>query len=157
MSPTSNQLKNPAGLQTTLRADGLPVNVSFSGAPLSASGQPEDNVSKSVLGAVVRLSSSGRSAHFVIRPVGSSQWHRRVHLRRPRSRAPNTLCSPPSAGWRQQASLWPAGLRPGVRQPAVHRVTKPPQPASRRLSLPAEGPRVTARPLLRWRPASHQD
>lgn len=65
---TINQLKNPAGLQTTLRADGLPVNVSFSGAPLSASCQPYNHVSKSVLGAVVRLSSSGRSAHFVIDP-----------------------------------------------------------------------------------------
>ena len=64
---TIHQLKNPAGLQTTLRADGLPVNVSFSGPALSASCQPY-NVSKSVLSAVVQLSSSGRSAHFVIDP-----------------------------------------------------------------------------------------
>jgi hypothetical protein len=65
---TINQLQNPAGLQSTLRADGLPVNVSFSGAPLSASCQPYDNVSKDVLSAVVQLSSSGGSAHFVIDP-----------------------------------------------------------------------------------------
>jgi len=64
---TINQLKNPAGLQTTLRADGLPVNVSFSGAALSASCKPY-NVSKSVLSAVVQLSPGGRSAHFVIDP-----------------------------------------------------------------------------------------
>lgn len=65
---TISQLKNPAGLQTTLRADGLPVNVSFSGPALSASCKPY-NVSKSVLSAVVQLSSSGRSAHFVIDPA----------------------------------------------------------------------------------------
>ena len=28
---TINQLRDPAGLQATLRADGLPVNVSFAG------------------------------------------------------------------------------------------------------------------------------
>jgi hypothetical protein len=65
---TINQLQNPAGLQSTLRADGLPVNVSFSGPPLSASCQPYDNVSKDVLSAVVRLSSSGGNAHYVIDP-----------------------------------------------------------------------------------------
>ena len=65
---TINQLKNPAGLQTTLRADGLPVNVSFSGPALSASCKPYNNVSKNVLSAVVQLSSSGRNAHFVIDP-----------------------------------------------------------------------------------------
>ena len=64
---TINQLKNPAGLQTTLRADGLPVTVSFSGPPLSASCKPY-SVSKSVLSAVVQRSSSGRGAHFVIDP-----------------------------------------------------------------------------------------
>jgi hypothetical protein len=36
---TINQLKDPAGLQATLRADGLPVSVSFSGSLLSASCQ----------------------------------------------------------------------------------------------------------------------
>jgi hypothetical protein len=34
---TINQLRNPAGLQTALRADGLPVNVTFSGYSASAS------------------------------------------------------------------------------------------------------------------------
>ena len=37
---TINQLKDPAGLQATLRADGLPVSVSFSGPLFSASCQP---------------------------------------------------------------------------------------------------------------------
>ncbi len=38
---TINQLEDPAGLQATLRADGLPVNVTFSGSMLSASCQPD--------------------------------------------------------------------------------------------------------------------
>ena len=37
---TINQLKDPAGLQATLRADGLPVNVSFSGPLSTGSCQP---------------------------------------------------------------------------------------------------------------------
>jgi len=37
---TINQLEDPAGLQATLRADGLPVNVTFSGSMLSASCLP---------------------------------------------------------------------------------------------------------------------
>lgn len=37
---TINQLKDPAGLQATLRADGLPVAVSFSGPLPSAPCQP---------------------------------------------------------------------------------------------------------------------
>jgi hypothetical protein len=37
---TINQLKDPAGLQATLRADGLPATVSFSGPLMSAYCQP---------------------------------------------------------------------------------------------------------------------
>jgi hypothetical protein len=37
---TIRELRDPAGLQRTLRADGLPVTVSFSGPALSASCQP---------------------------------------------------------------------------------------------------------------------
>ena len=37
---TINQLKDPAGLQSTLRADGLPASVSFSGPMVGASCQP---------------------------------------------------------------------------------------------------------------------
>jgi hypothetical protein len=37
---TINQLRDPAGLQATLRADGLPVNVRFSGSLLSSACQP---------------------------------------------------------------------------------------------------------------------
>jgi hypothetical protein len=51
---TIRQLKNPAGLQATLRADGLPATVSFSGPPLSASCRPY-SPPRSVLGAVARL------------------------------------------------------------------------------------------------------
>jgi hypothetical protein len=64
---TIHQLRDPAGLQSTLRADGLPVNVSFSGAPSSAACQPYD-ASRHALGAVVRFSSTDGSAHFVIHP-----------------------------------------------------------------------------------------
>jgi hypothetical protein len=64
---TINQLRDPAGLQRTLRADGLPVNVSFSGAPSSAECKPYD-ASRHVLGAVVQFSSTDGSAHFVINP-----------------------------------------------------------------------------------------
>jgi hypothetical protein len=49
---TISQLKDPAGLQATLRADGLPVNVSFSGSLLSASCQPYQG---STLNAVTQI------------------------------------------------------------------------------------------------------
>ena len=67
MSPSTSCRIRP-GLQSTLRADGLPVNVSFSGSPQSASCQPYGIASKDVLSAVVQLSSSDGSAHFVIDP-----------------------------------------------------------------------------------------
>jgi hypothetical protein len=51
---TINQLKDPAGLQATLRADGLPVTVSFSGPMLSASCQPY-RVSRSTLRTVAQF------------------------------------------------------------------------------------------------------
>jgi hypothetical protein len=51
---TINQLKDPAGLQATLRADGLPVTVSFSGPLMSASCQGYD-ASQSTLNAVARI------------------------------------------------------------------------------------------------------
>jgi hypothetical protein len=53
---TINQLKDPAGLQATLRADGLPVTVSFSGPVLSASCQPY-RVSRSTLRTVAQFHS----------------------------------------------------------------------------------------------------
>ena len=61
---TINQLQNPAGLQSTLRADGLPVTVSFSGPPLSASCQSYD-APKDVLRAVAQWNGS---AFLVINP-----------------------------------------------------------------------------------------
>jgi hypothetical protein len=51
---TINQLKDPAGLQATLRADGLPVTVSFTGQMLSASCQPY-RVSRSTLRTVAQF------------------------------------------------------------------------------------------------------
>jgi hypothetical protein len=64
---TIHQLKNPAGLQSTLRADGLPVTVSFSGPPLSTSCQPYDT-SKDVLRAVAQFNQRDGNAYLVIHP-----------------------------------------------------------------------------------------
>ena len=55
---TINQLKDPAGLQATLRADGLPATVSFSGSILSASCQPHTE-SRGTLKSVVQFHSDG--------------------------------------------------------------------------------------------------
>jgi hypothetical protein len=64
---TINQLQDPAGLQSTLRADGLPVTVSFSGPPLSASCQPYD-ADRDVLSAVAHFHTSDGRAYLVINP-----------------------------------------------------------------------------------------
>ncbi len=53
---TINQLKDPAGLQATLRADGLPVTVSFSGPlELSASCQPYQTGTLNTLSTVAQI------------------------------------------------------------------------------------------------------
>jgi hypothetical protein len=53
---TINQLKDPAGLQATLRADGLPVNVTFSGSlALSASCQPYQTATLNTLSSVAQI------------------------------------------------------------------------------------------------------
>jgi hypothetical protein len=57
---TINQLQDPAGLQSTLRADGLPVTVSFSGLSPSASCRPYDT-SRDALSAVAHFHTSGVS------------------------------------------------------------------------------------------------
>jgi hypothetical protein len=64
---TIHQLKNPAGLQRTLRADGLPANVSFSGPPLSAYCQPY-NTPKPTLSAVAHFHHPSGTYYLVIRP-----------------------------------------------------------------------------------------
>jgi type 1 fimbria pilin len=64
---TINQLKNPAGLQRTLRADGLPANVTFSGSVLDPACQP-DFASMKTLDAVARYNTSDGSAFLVINP-----------------------------------------------------------------------------------------
>jgi hypothetical protein len=60
---TINQLKDPAGLQATLRADGLPVIVNFSG-PMFGGCQPY-NTSTKTLGAVAQI----RDNDLVIDPA----------------------------------------------------------------------------------------
>jgi hypothetical protein len=65
---TINQLQNPAGLQATLRADGLPVNVTFSGAAVSAACQPYTVPSASTLRSVAQFQRSGGSVYLVIDP-----------------------------------------------------------------------------------------
>jgi hypothetical protein len=65
---TINQLQNPAGLQSTLRADGLPANVTFFGTQgPSASCQPYAT-SQDVLSTVFQVNARGRSADLVINP-----------------------------------------------------------------------------------------
>jgi hypothetical protein len=64
---TVNQLEDPAGLQSTLRADGLPVNVSFTGQPPAAACQPY-NSSRRVLRSVAAFSTSDSRAYLVIDP-----------------------------------------------------------------------------------------
>lgn len=60
---TINQLEDPAGLQATLRADGLPATVSFSGPMLSASCQPYET-SRNTLRSVAQF----RSDYLAIDP-----------------------------------------------------------------------------------------
>jgi hypothetical protein len=66
---TINQLQNPAGLQSTLRADGLPVNVTFSGPSLNAACQPiPAGSSDDPLTAVAQWHMNDDSAFLVIDP-----------------------------------------------------------------------------------------
>lgn len=65
---TINQLRDPAGLQATLRADGLPVNVSFTGPPLSASCQAYP-ATKDLLTSVAQFHPGNRSVVLVIHPA----------------------------------------------------------------------------------------
>jgi hypothetical protein len=67
---TINQLKDPAGLQATLRADGLPVSVSFSGPVVSASCQPFE-ASMSTLRAVGQFRSDGLTIDPSALPSGT--------------------------------------------------------------------------------------
>ena len=64
---TINQLQNPAGLQSTLRADGLPVDVTFSGPGPSGSCQPYAT-SGDELSAVAQWNTSDGGAYLVINP-----------------------------------------------------------------------------------------
>jgi hypothetical protein len=67
---TVRQLKNPAGLQSTLRADGVPVNVSFTGQSMTGSCRFYP-MSNNVLNAVAQTPSASRiegDILFVINP-----------------------------------------------------------------------------------------
>ena len=64
---TISQLKNPAGLQSTLREDGLAASVTFSRSGLSSSCQPYVT-SPDVLNAVFKWRTGGGSADLVLNP-----------------------------------------------------------------------------------------
>lgn len=64
---TINQLKDPAGLEQTLRNDGLPANVSTSPAQQATSCQPYAT-DLATLRAVVHIEDSGKATHLVIDP-----------------------------------------------------------------------------------------
>jgi len=64
---TINQLHNPAGLQSALRADGLPVNVRFSGDSPIASCRPYPS-GQDVLRAAVQISTSDSNPYLIINP-----------------------------------------------------------------------------------------
>jgi hypothetical protein len=61
---TVRELRDQAALQAKLRAEGLPVNVSFSGPPRSSVCQPAD-ASKATLGPVAEVRGSGTSRDLV--------------------------------------------------------------------------------------------
>jgi hypothetical protein len=65
---TINQLQNPAGLQATLRADGLPVNVTFSGSMANSSCQHYVTSDTDVLNAVAQFHANDGSSFLVIDP-----------------------------------------------------------------------------------------
>jgi hypothetical protein len=69
---TIRQLQDPAGLQATLRADGVPANVSFSGPPVSPACDLYHvgtfSASEAQLHRVVQLNPGDRSAVLVIQP-----------------------------------------------------------------------------------------
>jgi len=106
---TIRELRDPAGLQRTLRADGRPVNVSFSGPPLSTSCQPHP-ASKSQLRSVAQFHPGGKSAVLVIHPSALPQGAGVFIF--DRSRAP--------AGTPSQGPVSTCG-RPCTGEPAVHR------------------------------------
>jgi hypothetical protein len=67
---TINQLKDPAGLQATLRADGLPVSVSFSGPMVGASCRPYA-ASRATLRTVARFHSDSLAIDPSALPTGT--------------------------------------------------------------------------------------
>lgn len=64
---TINQLKDPAGLQQTLRSDGVPASVSSSSLRRGGVCQPSDE-DISTLRSVAQLEESDGTAHLVIHP-----------------------------------------------------------------------------------------
>lgn len=62
---TINQLHNPIGLQNTLRADGLPVNVTFSGHSASASCQLYPTSTR-LLTTIAHFRSAGATARSTV-------------------------------------------------------------------------------------------
>ena len=104
---TINQLQNPAGLQATLRADGLPVNVSSSGPQPPASCQPIPATSpEDVLSAVVQYNFSDGSAFLVINPSALPRGTGVAIFDEPGAGVP----SPPTPGTPTLGSGSPAGI-----------------------------------------------
>lgn len=103
---TINQLQNPAGLQRTLRADGLPVAVTFSGPALSASCQPYD-APKDVLRAVAQWNGS---AFLVVNPQALPSGTGVGILDEPGAGIPSPSPGTPGSGHPAGISGPPAGI-----------------------------------------------
>ena len=120
---TVNQLKDPAGLQATLRADGLPVTVSFSGPPLASSCQPYETTTDTL-----RAVAQFQSTYLAINPSALPGGTGVAIFDDPGAGLPSPSANTPTHGpapgppFPRLAGQRPAGRRLGLRQPAVHGV-----------------------------------
>jgi hypothetical protein len=104
---TIHQLQDPAGLQAALRADRLPVNVSFSGPQPPASCQPYTTTGQDVLRAVAQFHTSDGSAFLVIDPSALPSGTGVAIFDEPGAGVPS-----PSPGTPTHGSGRPAGITP---------------------------------------------
>jgi hypothetical protein len=134
---TIHQLQNPAGLQSTLRADGLPANVTFSSAGPSASCQPYAT-SLDALSTVFQVNTSDGSAFLVIHPSALPRGTGVGIFEEPGAGGPLPAPSPGtpqngkgSGGW---VALMLPGLEAGIHGPlAVGLVDASPQCTGQRI------------------------
>jgi hypothetical protein len=131
---TINQLENLAGLQSTLRADGLPVNVTFSGAGLNAACQPHAT-SQDMLRDVAHYNTSDRSlvidpsalpsgtgVGIFDEPGAGARFPRRARARQSMGKVPASWpsrCRPGSTARWLSAWYTPASSAPGSCAPAA--------------------------------------